>query len=266
MRTSSVLRIAALCLTIVLMVLLRSQIAFGQGGYPQPTDKYVNDYAKVITSSDEKSIRTMLADLEAQTGIEATVLTINSIYDYDTDDKTIESFATNLFNTWGIGDREKNNGFMILVAVDDRRVRIELGSGYSSEMDQAMQRVINEDMLPYFRQADYSQGIYEGTRAGIDALAGGPQLLPDRTTQTLTTDKHKVQLMFWVPLFIVIGIIVVLKMLVDVYRNERESSPRRRRSRRDDTHYGGGFGGGSSGGGGSFGGGGSAGGGASGSW
>jgi uncharacterized membrane protein YgcG len=91
-----------------------------------------NDYAKVITSSDEKSIRNMLADLEAQTGIEATVLTINSIYDHDTDDKPIESFATNLFNTWGIGDREENNGFMILVAVHDRRVRIELGSGYSS--------------------------------------------------------------------------------------------------------------------------------------
>jgi uncharacterized membrane protein YgcG len=60
----------------------------------------------------------------------------------------IESFATNLFNTWGIGDREKSNGFMILVAVHDRRVRIELGSGYSGEMDQVMQRVMNEDMLP----------------------------------------------------------------------------------------------------------------------
>lgn len=73
-----------------------------------------------------------------KTGIEAVVVTINSIGDYQTGDATIEAFATNLFNTWGIGHKKENNGVLILVAVKDRKARIELGKGYGREYDSAM--------------------------------------------------------------------------------------------------------------------------------
>lgn len=157
---------------IIFVFLLSGGIANAQGGYPQPTDNYVNDYAGVLTANDAQNIHTMLAQLEDELSVEATVVTIGSIQDYDTDDQTIESFATHLFNTWGIGNRVENNGVLILVAINDRQVRIELGEGYGREYNPAMQRVIDEHMLPAFRQGNYSGGIYQGARAAIASLIG----------------------------------------------------------------------------------------------
>lgn len=144
--------------------------SWAQTGYPTANDPYLNDYAQVIRPEDAASIRQSLATLEANQGIEAVVLTINSIQDYDTGDSTIESFATNLFNSWGIGDADKNDGILTLVAVSDRNVRIEVGAGYGNSLDFAMQSVIDEYMVPNFKQNDYSSGIVQGTEAIIRRL------------------------------------------------------------------------------------------------
>ena len=152
--------------------LLSMPIAYAQGGYPEPTDPYVNDFAGLLTGQHAGQIRTWFAELKRETGIEAVAVTIDSIGDYNTGDTTIESFATHLFNMWGVGDKTKNNGVMILVAVRDRKVRIEVGAGYESTLNAAMQEVINEHMLPAFRRDDYSQGIYYGARAMIQKLIG----------------------------------------------------------------------------------------------
>ena len=141
--------------------------AYAQTGYPTATDPYINDYAELITPEDAASIRQALSDLELQHGIEATVLTLHSIQEFGTGDAAIESFATNLFNTWGIGDAEENNGILVLVAVGDRKVRIEVGSGYGTSLDSAMKTVIEEFMTPRFKQNDYSGGIRRGVEAII---------------------------------------------------------------------------------------------------
>jgi len=161
-------KIEMICLIIIMGILLSPTIVNGQGAYPLPTDDYVNDYANVITAPDAEAIRKMFKDLEYQTGIEAVVVTINSIRDYSTGDTTIESFATNLFNTWGIGHKRENNGVLILVAVGDRKCRIELGKGYGRRYDSVMKQIIDEKMIPYFKANDYSRGIYEGSRSVIE--------------------------------------------------------------------------------------------------
>ena len=149
-----------------------------QTGYPTASDPYLNDYAQLMRSEDAASIRQSLANLEANHGIEATVVTINSIQDYDTGDSTIESFATNLFNTWSIGEAEKNNGILTLVAVNDRKVRIEVGSGYGTSLDFAMKSVIDEYMVPRFKQNDYSGGILQGTEAIIRLVTRSEEISP----------------------------------------------------------------------------------------
>jgi len=118
------------------------------------------------------SIQTLFADLESETGIGAAVVTIDSISDYSTGDETFESFATNLFNTWGIGGAERNDGVLVLVSVGDREVRIELGSAYVSADIAAVQEVIDEHMLPSFKRDDYSGGIYSGAQAVVGKLTG----------------------------------------------------------------------------------------------
>ena len=138
--------------------------------YPQPVNDYVNDFAQVLTAADAQAIEKMLSDLEKQTGIEVVVVTINFMGDYNTGTSSIEEFAKNLFNTWGVGHKKENNGVMILVAVKDRQCRIQLGGGYGKQYDAVMKKVIDQNMLPYFKQDDYSRGIYEGARGVIDNI------------------------------------------------------------------------------------------------
>jgi uncharacterized protein len=143
-----------------------------QTGYPQPTDLYINDFAHLLSSTDAGNITKLLADLKNQHGIEATVVTISSIHDYPTGAESIEAFATHLFNTWGIGDKANNKGVLILVAAQDRKMRIELGTGYESRYNDDMQQVIDEHMLPAFKQGNFRRGLYQGTRAVVATLTG----------------------------------------------------------------------------------------------
>jgi uncharacterized protein len=156
-------------------------VAAQDGRYPTYTELYVNDYAAVIGAADEAAIRERLVELREQQGIEMTVLPVPSFRDYGTDDPTIESFATNLFNEWGIGDAERNDGVLLLVAVRDRQVRVELGAGYGREYNGRMQTIIDEVMLPQFRREEYGRGINEGSQAIIAALTGVAAVTPETT-------------------------------------------------------------------------------------
>lgn len=101
--------------------------------------------------------------------------------DYDTGDKSIESFANRLFDTWRIGDRATNKGVLLLVAVKDRKVRIELGKSYRDLYDARMKEIIDQHILPAFKRDDYSRGILQGTQAIAKVLSGAPVLDPPRT-------------------------------------------------------------------------------------
>lgn len=229
-----------------------------QSGYPPPTDKYVNDYAGVLALDEEAQLRSLLSGLERDSGVEATLLTVTSIHDYETGDDSLESFATHLFNAWGIGSAETNDGLLILLAVEDRQVRIELGSGYGRTLDRAVQRVIDEQMLPHLRQADYAQGLLVGVQAVV-VLVTDPQ---ERSADHTVGNPRDA----WLALLV--GLLGGGLIVGAAYRYARRSggggdgSERHNRSyNRDPWH-----GGGSSRGGDMFGGGSSSGGGASGEW
>ncbi len=136
-----------------------------QSGYPPRVDPYVNDFASLLTAEHTASLRSLFSELKSDNGVEIVVVTIDSIHDYATGDASIESFATNLFNTWGIGTAQKNDGVLILVAWKDREVRIEAGAGYGDSLNADMQTIIDGQMIPAFRNENYSQGIYDGARA-----------------------------------------------------------------------------------------------------
>jgi uncharacterized protein len=127
-----------------------------------------------------------LAKLRDDAGVQAVVVTIRSLHGYGTDDQTIESFATNLFNIWGIGDRVRNDGVLILVAVKDRKARIELGSGYGGSYNEQMQSVINQQMLPHFRKENYSLGVMEGTDSVVQILSQRASTIALQSARTPT--------------------------------------------------------------------------------
>ncbi|MBE9113745.1 TPM domain-containing protein, partial [Nodosilinea sp. LEGE 07298] len=139
-----------------------------QAAYPAFQDAYVNDYGQVLSASEKSLLKTQLEQFRDRTGVHAVLLTVNSIYDYGTGDDAIEPFATNLFNTWGIGDVARNDGILLLVAPGDRNVRIELGSGYDHRYDRVAQAIIDDAILPQFRQGNISQGTAIGVNEIVE--------------------------------------------------------------------------------------------------
>ncbi len=138
--------------------------------YPAPVDAYVNDFANVLSDTEADEIAQRLGRLYDETGIEAVVVTVPSFSDFGTGDRTLEIFATNLFNTWAIGDSELNNGALIVLAVNDREVRIELGAGYETALDDPVQAIIDEQLIPRFREGDYGGGLRDGALRLADVL------------------------------------------------------------------------------------------------
>ncbi len=136
--------------------------------YPTYDNIYVNDYAQILTSAQESKLRLKLQALKAARGIEFTILTIRNMSEYG-HTGAIEPFATGLFNRWGIGDAETNDGILLLVAHRDRELRIELGSGYGTRLDREMKRIIDSTIVPEFRRNAFFTGIDKGVNQIIYA-------------------------------------------------------------------------------------------------
>jgi uncharacterized protein len=144
--------------------------AFAQN-YPDYTEPYVNDFAYLLSVEEEEVLRSKLKEVRSEAGIEFTVVVIDNMSDYG-HDGPIEPFATGLFNAWGVGDATRNDGVMLLVARVDRVLRIEVGSGYGTSKDEAMAAIIDDKIVPNFRDDDYFRGLERGVDSIIHEVSG----------------------------------------------------------------------------------------------
>ena len=122
---------------------------------------YINDYASVLQTSHKSTLTNLLQELEQKTKVQIAVATIKSIEPYE-----IEEYANNLFNEWKIGYKGQDNGILIIMALQERKVRIE--TGYAIEgiiSDGTAGAVLDQYILPSFRKGDYSTGLYMGALA-----------------------------------------------------------------------------------------------------
>jgi len=152
-----------LILRTLLLILALAAPAFAET-FPAHTTASVYDFANVLTAQQEAELTALTDDLRASHGAALVVVTMASMQDYRHYGE-IEPYATKLFNTWGIGDAKRNDGILMLVAVKDRQMRIELGSGYSFLWNSRMQKIIDTDMLPAFKQSHYASGIATGANS-----------------------------------------------------------------------------------------------------
>ena len=143
----------------------------------------VNDYAGILSERARESLSDKLRDHEDLTGNQVVVLTLTSL-----EGESIEDFSNQVFNEWGLGQQGQDNGILIVVVPDEKRMRIEVGYGLEAFMpDVIAGRIIREIMAPRFRDGDFDAGISEGALAVIDILEG--QELPESAEDYETSDS-----------------------------------------------------------------------------
>lgn len=237
--------------------------------FPVLTGRVV-DQAAVLDTTTEARIDAKLADLETKTGTQLVVVTLRSLGGYD-----ISDYGYQLGRAWGIGQKGKNNGAMLIIAPTERKVRIEVGYGLEGLLTDAVSRlVIGNAILPRFRAGDFPGGIERGVDDIVQVLSGDAEDFKRRAAEHASRPSGAEGLSS----FTLVLIILAIWFLFFLRRSRAQQLARSRRSGwwfppvlgggwAGGRSSGGGWssggrgGGGFSGGGGSFGGGGS-----SGSW
>lgn len=172
-----------LAIVIVLILLLPQNIF----AIVKPTEEfYVNDYAKVLNDELKKYIIETNKNLKQKTGAEVVVVTVN-----DLESKAIEEYATELFREFKIGDSTKNNGLLILLSINDRAARVEVGYGLEGVLPDAKSgRIQDEYMIPYFKNNDWNNGIMNGYNQFVQIIS--QEYNADIETKQLTLDTNTI--------------------------------------------------------------------------
>src|SRR6202041_2241725 len=135
--------------------------------FPQLTGRVV-DQAGVMSADGRSAVEEKLKDLEDKSGIQLVVATIKSLQGSD-----IETYANELFRAWKLGQAQKNNGVLLLVAPNEHKVRIEVGYGLEGTLTDALSSVIiSSAIIPRFKTGDFSGGIQRGVDGIISVLSG----------------------------------------------------------------------------------------------
>ena len=156
-RTSSLLARGGWRLAIGIIALLYTALAVFAVNFPALTGRIV-DQENIIPAETRSAIEPKLADLEAKSGIQLVVATVTSL-----EGQEVEPYANELFRSWKLGEKAKNNGVLLLVAPNERRVRIEVGYGLEGTLTDALTKVIITNAItPRFKSGDFSGGISRG--------------------------------------------------------------------------------------------------------
>lgn len=256
-------------------------LAVAAPNYPELTGRIV-DNANLLTPEDRAAIEADLANLEGASTDQVAVVTVNSLDGY-----AIEDYGIGLARKWEIGQKDKDNGIVLLVAPKERKVRIEVGRRLEGVMTDTMSKLIIENaILAKFRRGDFSGGVRDGVRDIKAVLLGDAEEVKRRAAGGRTPKDDPTVLIHLVVFFLIVALVLwQMKRAAEVQRRwEQNLSPEQRRQLQRDrararrnrggvivipggsSDWGGGWSGGGGGGGWSGGGGGFGGGGSSGSW
>jgi uncharacterized protein len=238
---AGITRIAIFSLVSVLSVLICTQ-ALAAPSFPPLTGRVV-DQAGLLSSQTRSGLERQLAAHEKATTEQVVVAILSSLQGYP-----IEDYGVQLARRWGIGQAKQNNGIVLIIAPKEHEVRIEVGYGLEGKLTDALTHaIIQNEILPYFKQGNYEAGVVHGTQAILAVLGGA---------YTPIAAESKQRPVFAFPFFLLLMLIIFSRLA-------------RGHGSGWGGYWGGGFGGGGgggisrgggfSGGGGSFGGGGASG-------
>ncbi len=133
---------------------------------PSP-EGYVNDFAGVISSSEASRMEEIGAVVEKKTGAEIAVVTVETIGSYG----SVEEYAIELAENWGIGQEGKDNGILLLLAMKERQVRLEVGYGLEGAIPDGLAgEIIDTSVLPELKRGNYGRGLLKGMEAAAGII------------------------------------------------------------------------------------------------
>lgn len=266
-------RAGTICILVGLLLALAAWPAVGAEVIPPKPERYFNDYANVTSATTASELNRQLEDFERKTSSQVVV----AVYPKMQSDSSIEDYTVRVAHSWGVGQKGKDNGAVLFVFIQDRKMYLQVGYGLEGALPDALaKRIIEDEIKPYFKQGDYDGGL----RAGITAILQATQGEYKGTGRTVAEQSRTNQapLPGWALALIIAFVILLLLGRLLTYSATGTVYGRNGRT----VRYGGmgpifwgGFGGGGGGGGGGFssggggfsgGGGGFGGGGAGGSW
>lgn len=191
--------------TLALLITVAS--AQGQGSLPKPAGR-VTDLANVIDAATEVDLDRRLDELERQTSSEVAVVTVTSL-----NGVPVEDYALQLFKEWGIGQAKTDNGVLVLVAPNEREMRIEVGYGLEGILPDGLAgQIIRENFIPRFRDDDYNGGIRDGMARVIDVVEKQQVLSAEELAKFNDTSNADAPVWIIIPfmgLFVAIGFLMV---------------------------------------------------------
>jgi uncharacterized protein len=191
--------LAAILLASVLIAPLDGQVE----AIPELTAP-VNDFAGVIDTSSKRALDSLVRQLQNATGDVMVIATVKTFKPY----ADLPSYALKMFENHGkgLGGKSGDNGLLIVLAVDDRSVRIETGYGLEGFITDGFSGETSRAMVPFFRNGDYGPGLVEGATRVAQRIADGRNvnLTSGSPRQTTTRSRGRMPISFWVVLFIIV--------------------------------------------------------------
>lgn len=170
--------------------------------FPSLTGRVV-DEANILSEKDRAALTESLVELETKTTNQLVVVTLKSLQG-----TSIADYGYQLGRLWQIGQKDKNNGVLLIVAPIERKVRIEVGYGLEGTLTDAMTKIIIENsVLPIFKTGDFSSGIKRGVQDIIQVLSGDAEGWQRRADQTssLNVERPQADIPIWLVIVIVLG-------------------------------------------------------------
>ncbi|MCQ2511135.1 MAG: TPM domain-containing protein [Lachnospiraceae bacterium] len=205
-------RRAAVALLFTLLFMVLQAVPAAAANIPKPTDAfYVNDFSDLLLYDTKEYIVGTNEELYEKTGAQIVVVTVDSL-----EGTSIEEYSTELFRSYGIGDAKKNNGVLLLVAKNDREVRIEVGYGMEGAINDAKAgRILDQYVIPYLADEKWNIGIKNGyaeilkevcREYGVEITRTEPIIPVDYETASAKADRD----MWMVVVVLVAGLIAGL--------------------------------------------------------
>ena len=190
------------CTLLIILFLVSGLNGFGQK-FPEKPNRLVNDYTNTLSQDQIDQLEQKLVAFDDSTSTQIAVVLIQSVGVYD-----ISDYTARLAEAWGVGQKGKNNGLVLLAALKDRKVSIQTGYGLEGALPDAIaKRIIENEIKPSFREGDYYEGLNKATDA-IISYTKGEYKNDAQGKQTKGSGKFPVGLII---LFIIIIVIISKK-------------------------------------------------------